>query len=226
VPPPELHVLDDPAAAVAEILAAQAREGGSVVLTGGSTPGPAYERAAELQPDWNAATVWWGDERCVPPDDERSNYLLAKRTLLDRLRAPPREVHRIRGELEPAQAADLLDRELDGAALDLLLLGLGPDGHVASLFPGSPQLEVTDRRAVSGPAGLEPFVERVTMTMPVLRGARRIVFLVTGATKADAVARAFGAGIDETVPASLTRLAPGTVELFLDSPAAARLEDR
>jgi 6-phosphogluconolactonase len=226
VRPPELHVVDDPAEPVAELLAEQARRGGSIVLTGGSSPGKAYERAAALEPDWSDATVWWGDERCVPPDDDRSNFLLARRTLLDRLSAQPREIHRIRGEREPREAADELDRELDGAALDLLLLGLGPDGHVASLFPDSPQLHVRDRRAVEGPAKLEPYVERVTMTMPVLQGARRIVFLVTGEGKADAAARAFGAEIDEAVPGSMLRLAPVPVEVFLDPPAAAGLERR
>ena len=222
-PRPELHVLDDPAAAVGEQLARQARTGGSIVLTGGSAPRPAYERAASLQPDWSATSVWWGDERCVPPDDERSNFRLAEETLLSRLEAPPREVHRIRGELPPEEAAVELDAALAGVALDLLLLGLGPDGHVASLFPGSPQLRVADRRAVSGPPGLEPFVERVTMTMPLLRTARRIVLLVTGESKADAIGRAFGPEIDEEVPASLLRHAPVPVEVFLDRAAGSKI---
>jgi 6-phosphogluconolactonase len=224
--PPELNVLSDPAAAVAEILAEQARRGGSIVLTGGSAPRPAYLGAAALEPDWSRATVWWGDERCVPPDDERSNYLLAKESLLDRLAAGPREVHRIRGEADPAEAAAELDRALEGVQLDLLLLGLGPDGHVASLFPGSQQLAVEDRRAVSGAPGLEPLVERVTMTMPVLRGARRIVVLTPGAEKADAVSRAFGASIDDRVPASLLRYADVPVEVFLDPPAGSKLRAR
>jgi 6-phosphogluconolactonase len=224
VPPPELHVLEDPAAVVGELLAEQARRGGSIVLTGGSAPGPAYERAAGLEPDWGKAAVWWGDERCVPPDDDRSNFLLAKRTLLDRLRVAPREVHRIRGELDPHDAAEELDEALDGVELDLLLLGLGPDGHVASLFPGSPQLAVADRRAISGPAGLEPFVDRVTMTMPVLQGARRIVFLVTG-DKADVVARAFTGEIDELVPATLLRRAPVPVEVYLDAAAGSEVKE-
>jgi len=225
VPPrPELHVLADPAVVVGELLATQARAGGSVVLTGGSTPRRAYERAAALQPDWSATTVWWGDERCVPPDDERSNYRLAEESLLSQLLGPPLELHRIRGELEPAEAAAELDAALAGATLDLLLLGMGPDGHVASLFPGSPQLAVEDRRAVSGPPGLEPFVERVTMTMPVLQAARRIVLLVTGDEKADPVARAFGPEIDEEVPASLLRRARVPIEVFLDASAGSKIE--
>jgi 6-phosphogluconolactonase len=224
VPPPDLHVLEDPAAAVAELIADQARRGGSIVLTGGSTPGGAYKRAATLQPDWSRVEVWWGDERCVPPDDERSNYRLAEQTLLDRLAVAPRAVHRIRGELQPADAAGELDRLLEAAELDLLLLGLGPDGHVASLFPGSPQLAVEDRRATSGPAGLAPWVARVTMTMPTLRSARRIVFLITGEEKADAVARAFQGDITPDMPASLLRSGQVPVEVFLDAAAASKLE--
>jgi 6-phosphogluconolactonase len=107
--------------------------------------------------------------------------------------------------------------------LDFLLLGIGPDGHCASLFPNSPQLRVEDARATSGAAGLEPFVDRVTMTMPTLRSARRIVFIASGEKKADAVARAFGGEISEDVPSSLVRLAPVTVEVIVDRAAAANL---
>jgi len=222
--PPEIHVVGDPSSAIGDLLAEQAHRGGSIVLTGGSSVDRAYRRAAERTPDWSHVALWWGDERCVPPDDKLSNYRLAKESLLDRLEAGPREEHRIRGELEPVRAAAELDQALDGAVLDFLLLGLGPDGHVASLFPGSPQLGVDDRRAVSGPAGFEPFVERVTMTMPTLQSARRIVFVVAGEEKADAVARAFGGDVSEEVPASLVRLAPVPVEVYLDAPAAARLD--
>lgn len=222
---PDLHIVDDPAAAVGELLADQARAGGSIVLTGGSTPGNAYRHAAELERDWSKVTLWWGDERCVPPDDERSNYRLAKETLLDRLDAPPAAVHRIRGEAPPADAAAELDDALAGVTLDLLLLGLGPDGHMASLFPGSPQLAITDRRATDGPAGLEPWVHRITFTVPTIQSATRVVFLVTGAGKADAVAAAFGGEISETVPASLARLAP-RVEVFLDGAAGDKLDGR
>ena len=144
--PPELHVVADPAVPVAQLLAEQARRGGSIVLTGGSSVADAYRRAAELEPDWSKVTLWWGDERCVPPEDERSNYRLAQENLLDRLEQQPHELHRIRGELQPADAAGELDQALDGVRLDLLLLGLGPDGHMASLFPGSPLLRVEDRR--------------------------------------------------------------------------------
>jgi 6-phosphogluconolactonase len=224
--PPDLRIGGDPAAEVGVLLADQAARGGSIVLTGGSSPGKAYERAAALQPDWGRVTLWWGDDRCVPPDDERSNYRLAKETLLDRLEAPPREVHRIRGELPPAEAADELDAALEGVELDLLLLGLGSDGHMASLFPGSPQLAVLDRRATSGPPGLEPFVDRVTMTLPEIQSARSIIFLVIGEDKADAVRRAFAGEPTPDVPASLALLAPVDVQVFLDHAAASKLPGR
>jgi|SRR5215208_2167032 6-phosphogluconolactonase len=218
-----VHVSDDPAAAVAKVLAEQARRGGSIVLTGGRTPGTAYSRAAELEPDWSRVSLWWGDERCVPPDHEHSNFRLAKETLLDALAAQP-DVHRIRGELQPADAAGEYDRQLDGVDLDLVLLGLGPDGHVASLFPGSSQLRVDDRRVTSGSASLEPLVERVTLTLPALLAGRRIVFLVSGGDKAEAVAAAFRGPVTADVPASLLRRGDVPIAVYLDEPAAARLD--
>jgi 6-phosphogluconolactonase len=224
--PPDIRILDDPGREVADLLADQAARGGSIVLTGGSAPVRAYRLAAALQPDWGDVSVWWGDERCVPPEDERSNFRLARENLLDRLETPPAAVHRIRGEIPPERAADELDEELEGVQLDLMLLGLGPDGHLASLFPGSPQLKVEDRRAAWGPAGLEPFVDRVTMTLPTICSAARIVYLVIGAEKADAVAAAFDGEISENVPASLALLAPVPVEIFLDPAAGSKLGPR
>src|SRR5262249_21305087 len=153
--------------------------------------------------DWRRTVVWWSDERCVPPEDERSNYRLVKEQLLDRLDHPPHAVHRIRGELQPSDAAGELDPARQRVVLDLALRGVGPDGPAASLSPGSPQLDIENRRATSGPAGLEPWVDRVTLTLPTLLGAGRIVVLVTGASKAEAVARAFRGEITRDVPASL-----------------------
>jgi 6-phosphogluconolactonase len=218
---------DEEAAArrVAELLAEAARAGEEIVLTGGSTPGRAYEIAAELEPDWSRAGVWWGDERCVPPEDDDSNFGLARKTLLEKLDARPRAVHRIRGEQEPERAASDYDAELRGADLGLLLLGLGPDGHVASLFPNAPGLEEQERLAIPAEAKLQPFVERVTLTPPALRSARRIVFLVTGDGKADAVGRALGGPPTPSVPGSVIRAASGQTSAILDRAAAARLHD-
>ena len=224
----ELIVTDDEESAakqVAELLAEAARAGSEIALTGGSTPGRAYELAADLEPDWSGAGVWWGDERCVPPDDERSNFGLARRTLLDRLEAHPGRVHRIRGEDEPAAAAASYDQELRGTTLDLLLLGLGPDGHVASLFPNSPGLTETERLAIPAEAKLDPFVERVTLTPPALRSARRILFLVTGEQKAEAVAGVLAGPPDPAVPGSLIRAESGETLAILDQKAASRLRD-
>jgi 6-phosphogluconolactonase len=230
VTPRDVEVIvteDEEAAArrVAELLGAAAQAGSEIVLTGGSTPGRAYELAAELEPDWSRAGVWWGDERCVPPDDERSNFGLAKTTLLDRVARQPRRLHRIRGEGEPAEAAAAYEQELRGTSLDLLLLGLGPDGHVASLFPHAPGLEETERLVTSAEPKLDPYVERVTMTPPALRNARRIVFLMTGEEKAEAVARALAGPPDMAVPGSLIRAEGGETLAILDQQAASRLRD-
>jgi 6-phosphogluconolactonase len=167
----ELVVADDPeqvASIVADELKEAARAGRAIALTGGRSPGRAYQLAAEREPDWSKASLWWGDERCVPPDDDRSNYRLARENLLDRLEVQPREVRRIRGELGAEAAAEEYDALLLDVRLGLVLLGLGPDGHAASLFPNTPPLEDRERRAVPAEAGLEPFVDRVTMTVPVL----------------------------------------------------------
>ncbi len=210
------------AAAVAGRLARAAREGGNVVLTGGKTPEQAYEEAARREPDWSMVDVWWGDERCVPPDDESSNYGMAKRTLLDRLERAPRGVHRIKGELGKDEAAAEYERQLDDRQLDLLLLGVGPDGHVASLFPNAPTLRRREKVLPAEP-GLEPFVDRVTLSLPVLRSAGEILFLLAGESKADAAARAFAGEPSPDTPASLVRAQTGRTVVILDRAAAAKL---
>jgi 6-phosphogluconolactonase len=224
----ELRVAEDEEGAarqVAELLADVARAGGEIVLTGGSTPGRAYEVAAELEPDWSRAGVWWGDERCVPPDDENSNFGLARKTLLDNLAAQPGRVHRIRGEDEPAAAAAAYDDEVRSTRFDLLLLGLGPDGHVASLFPHSPGLDERGLLVIPAEPKLDPYVERITLTPPALTAAAEVVFLVTGAKKADAVAAALAGPPDHAVPGSLIRAESGRTLAILDRDAASRLRD-
>ena len=223
----ELTVLDDEeaaASAVADLLVEAARAGQAIALTGGGSPGRAYELAAEREPDWSGATLWWGDERCVPPDDERSNYRLAHEKLLNGLSAQPRATHRIRGELGAEAAAAEYDEALTGASLDLVLLGIGPDGHVASLFPGQATLDERERRAIPAEAKLEPFVDRVTMTLPVLCSAPEVLFIATGDAKAGAVGRAFGSPPSADTPASLVRSVDGRTRVVADRGAAATLQ--
>jgi 6-phosphogluconolactonase len=222
----ELVRLDDEeevASFVAAELVAAARAGSAIVLTGGESPGGAYELAAEREPDWSSAALWWGDDRAVPPDDERSNFRLAREKLFDGLSQQPREVHRIQGELGAEAAADAYDAELEGARLDLVLLGIGPDGHAASLFPNQPTLDERSRRAIPADAQLEPFVDRVTMTLPVLCSAPEVLFLVTGERKAEAVERAFGQAPSPETPSSLIRSAHGRTRVVADAVAAAGL---
>jgi len=211
------------ASIVADALVEAARGGRAIALTGGRSPGRAYELAAEREPDWGAASVWWGDERCVPPEDERSNYRLAAESLLDRLAVQPREVQRIRGELGAEAAAEDYDAKLVGVELGLVLLGLGPDGHVASLFPKQPTLEEREGRAIPAEAKLEPFVDRVTMTVPVLCSAPEVVFVVTGVEKAEAVEHAFAQPPNTNTPGSLIRSNGGRTRVVADTAAASRL---
>jgi 6-phosphogluconolactonase len=220
----ELEVFEDPASA-SEAAAARIAEtvdaGGHIGLSGGSSPRPAYERVGILRPDWARVELWWVDERCVPPADGRSNYRIIRESLLDGLARPPAVVHRIRGELPPEDAAAEYDAALEGVTLTLAVMGIGPDGHTASLFPNAPALEETERRAVAAEAGMEPFVPRVTMTRPVLGAAETMVYLVTGEAKAEAVERAFAQPPSPDTPASLVR-GRHTVAL-LDRAAASRL---
>ena len=227
-------MFEDPASACAELLAEAARSGGNIALTGGSTPKRAYGLAADLGADWSRAKLWWGDERCVPPDDEQSNYRLAKESLLDLLpdEGSP-QVHRIPAERGPHVGADDYERELRQTLgeqlprLDFILLGLGPDAHVASIFPGKPAVRERGRAVVGvEEAGLEPFVPRITLTLPVLNAGREVVFLVAGEDKAEAVARAFGGEPSPDAPASLVRPEDGTLTLLLDHAAAGRLRPR
>ena len=220
---PELRVLEDPAAEVARELVETARRGGQIVLTGGSSPQRAYEMAAAAGADWSGATIWFGDERCVPPDDERSNFGMVQAALLSRIDGSPR-VHRMEGERGFEEAAggyeELIRGELgDEPRWDVLLLGLGPDSHCASLFPNRPEKDVRDRLVVGVPeAGLEPWVPRVSLTIPALCAARHVIFLVTGESKRDAVRRAF-VDEDPASPAAHVRPDEGTLTVLLDAAA-------
>jgi 6-phosphogluconolactonase len=231
----DLEVLEDPARACAALMVSAAIGGGHIVLAGGSTPKAAYgsfvDAVAKVGLDMSRTTFWLGDERCVEPDDERSNYRMIKESLLDPLAslsdAPA--VHRIRGELGPDAGAEDYERELRAAGpprMDLVLLGIGSDGHTASLFPDQDSLSVTDRLVVGVPeAGLEPFVSRVSLTFPALGASRQVVLLAAGESKADALAKAFGpeARPDPHVPSSLLPVYAQDLIVLADSAAAAEL---
>ncbi len=201
------------ATAVAELLPAA----GSVVITGGGSAEAVYPELARARPDWSQLDVFFSDERCVPPNDPASNYGMAKRTLLDAV--GPHAVRRMKGEIDPQEAAAIYD-ELVGDPFDLVILGLGDDAHVAGLFPGSPGLlEAASCVAVDRPDGMQG----LSLTPPALLSGRRIVFVVSGESKAEAVRRALAATEDVMeCPAAMFR-EHGSVTFLLDRAAAAQL---
>lgn len=193
---------------VAAAIAGGAR---SVVLTGGTTPRQMYGLLAGMPVEWGRVSLLFGDERCVPPTDPESNYRMAKETLLARIDAGA--VLRIPGELGAEEAAELYDAAMGRMQpLDLVLLGLGEDGHCASLFPGHPALNATGW-AVPVHNAPKPPPDRVSLTLGCLRNARRVIFLATGKGKAEAFRRALAG----EVPAGMV---PGA-EWIVDFAAAA-----
>ena len=209
----------------------------SVALSGGSTPRPAYEQLATkefaAQVDWSHVYVFWGDERCVPPDHPDSNYGMAQEALLDRVPLAPANVHRILGEMEPLQAAAHYERtlrqffssahEAEAVTFDLLLLGLGSDGHTASLFPGSDLLK-EESRWVAAHYADEARGWRISLTPPAINAARHVTFLVSGAAKAQTLRSVLTAPREpDLLPAQIVQPRSGNVLWLLDSEAAAPL---
>ena len=192
-----------------------------LALAGGTTPKRTYELLAGLPVAWERVHLWFGDERCVPPDHVDSNYAMVRAALLERVKIAASRVHRMRAE-DPDRDAAAHDYERGlPPALDLLLLGLGPDGHTASLFPGSVALRETARRVVPV-VGPKPPPNRLTITPPVIAAARRVVVLATGAEKVGAVRLARTDGCDPfDCPARLLRDA----EWHLDRAAASEMEE-
>jgi 6-phosphogluconolactonase len=193
----------------------------TVALSGGSTPKAVYEHLATLEGvPWHAVHLFWGDERLVAPDDARSNYRMAHTALLEPARVPVENVHRIRGELEPDAAVAEYMRQLEAVfgtdiVFDLAHFGVGPDGHTASLFPATPDLETAGPVLATFPTpGLDPQVARVSLGLPVLNAARVKQFFVTGAGKRPILER-IRAG--EALPAARVTNA----EWWLDAEAAA-----
>ena len=184
-----LETAEDVAATAAADIASTISDGArSLVLAGGTTPRRCYELLSRLEVEWGRVTVLFGDERCVRPDHPDSNYRMAREAMLDRV--APATVHRIPGELGPDEAAGLYSHVVAALApLDIVVLGVGEDGHTASLFPGHPALEMKGW-AIGIRDAPKPPPQRVTLSLPALRGARHVIILATGAGKADAVAKA------------------------------------
>jgi len=219
----------------------------TLALSGGSTPRAAYSRLATgawqlATGDWRLVHILWGDERCVPPDDLRSNYRMAKEALLDRVPVPADQIHRIRGEDEPEKAAAEYERELrallnneqcphpersegsrESHGPDLVLLGLGEDGHTASLFPGQAAVQETARWVVAVPAP-DATMWRITLTPALLNQARNVTFVVSGAKKAGRLQQVLqGPFAPDILPAQAIRPAQGRLTWMVDQAAAGRL---
>ena len=237
-----LQVYEDPqqlAEAAARDFAARAGAATSalgrftVALAGGSTPKATYEALARNysgELEWGGVHAFFGDERTVPPDDENSNYRMARAALLSRV--PVGGVHRMRGELPPAEAAAAYERELreffgqeEPPSLDLILLGLGEDGHTASLFPETSALDVSDRWVVANPV-LKLETTRLTLTVPVINAAKAATFLVAGEGKAEALKQILEGDADpRAYPAKFIRPEGGDLTWMVDAASASSLED-
>jgi 6-phosphogluconolactonase len=207
----------------------------TLALTGGNTPADVYSLIAtrfHLSVDWNAVHLFWGDERCVPPDDPASNYGMANRTMLSKLNLDPSQIHRMRGEDEPQQAASAYEARLreffslgtgEFPRFDLILLGLGDNVHIASLFPGISAIHENRRLAVAVEVDA-PQRWRITLTAPVLNNAARVMFIVSGQNKAEAVKLALQGPRDpDKYPAQIIDANQGEVMWLLDRPAASLL---
>jgi 6-phosphogluconolactonase len=222
---------DAVAAVAAESIAARGRM--TIALSGGSTPRGLYQRLAGAwrdRIDWTRVHVFWGDERCVPPTHADSNYRLARESLLDHVPVPATQIHRMPGDVEPVAAARQYAATLEATlgdataglrgVLDLVLLGLGADGHTASLFPGSAAVDETERTVVATPPA-EGRGWRLTLTLPVLNAARSTLWLVTGDSKAPALAAVLE-NLPAPVPLPAQRVTGHDVRWLVDR-AAARL---
>lgn len=206
-----------------------------VALSGGSTPSEMYRLLASDpyrdRVDWKKTFFFWGDERCVPPDYEGSNYRQALNTFLSKIPIPDENILRIKGEMEPAEAAKSYIRTLkrfavpplDWPRFDLVLLGMGDDGHTASLFPGSPVDSSAPALAVIAHYQGRP-ANRVTLTPPVLNSARKVLFLVTGKNKAVTLSQVLSdISMPEQYPAQRIQPTDGQVTWLIDEAAGSKL---
>ena len=201
----------------------------SFALAGGSTPRLVYKLLGGADLDWENIHLFWGDERCVPPDHPDSNYRMVRESLLEHIQIPQANIHRIYGELPPEQAAAQYERDLHNffpgdRSFDLVLLGMGTDGHTASLFPGSPALDIDKRwvAAVEHKGPPAPLVDRISLTLPAINAARNVTFLVSGAGKNKRIQDVLVAPPDAKplFPVQYIRLRSGTLLWLLDQAAA------
>ncbi len=197
-----------------------------VALAGGTTPERCHELLAPLVPDWGHVHLWLSDERAVGPDDDDSNFKMVRRSLLDAITIPAENVHRVLGELGADEAAERYAAEIqaivpagaDGVPrIDVVMAGMGPDGHTLSLFPGHPELEIRDRIVVGLHDSPKPPPDRITFTLALVAAAPKTLLLIAGESKRDATARVL-VGPDPATPASM--LAVGTLEVVVDAAAA------
>lgn len=204
----------------------------SLALAGGGTPRGAYELLAE-RVEWKRVEFFWGDERSVPPEHPASNYGMAMESFLSRVNVRPAAIHRILGEAEPPTAASLYAKELRRCLgqptphFDLILLGVGSDGHTASLFPDTPNILDESELAVATTSPIPPR-DRVSLTLRTINAARHVVFIVAGGEKASILARIFEARrgqTDRALPASLVRPMDGTLTWMLDHDAASEIRE-
>jgi 6-phosphogluconolactonase len=234
---PDHQSLADGAASFIAGLAVESiaeRDRFTIALAGGNTPRPIYARLAAAEHagriDWGKVHVFFSDERCVPPDDAASNYRMAREALLDHVPLLSANVHRMRGEEEPALAALAYEQDLQGAfrtsaapVFDLICLGLGDDGHTASLFPGTAALRERERWVVAQYVAVAR-AWRVTFTPALINAARHILFLVEGAGKSETLRRVLeGAYQPDVLPAQLIQPLSGETHWFVDAAAAARI---
>ncbi|MHB1465458.1 MAG: 6-phosphogluconolactonase [Thermoleophilia bacterium] len=235
--PDSEHFVDGSADFIAGLAARAVAERGrfAIALSGGSTPRPIYARLATgayaERIDWPRVHIFFGDERCVPPDDSRSNYRMAREALLDHVPLPPGNIHRIRGEDDPAQAAlayaqevQRLFRSASAPAFDLICLGMGENGHTASLFPGTAALREQVRWVV--PQYVEVMTTwRVTFTTVLINAARHIAFFAAGTGKADVLWRVHeGPYQPDVLPSQLIQPVHGQLHWLVDAAAGAKVQ--
>jgi 6-phosphogluconolactonase len=210
-----------------------------IAISGGSTPKAAFGLLGDVAEPWRGLMpwdkldLWWVDERCVPPDHPDSNYRMTREALLDKVPLKPEQIHRMKGELDPAEAAVRYDMELrhgfglmnsDLPRFDLLQLGMGPDGHTASLFPYTDALHETGRLVIANHVAAVKDSERVTLTQPVINSAADVVYLIGGHDKAQILKEVLLGPLDsERLPSQMIAPASGILTLLLDAAAAALL---